>query len=100
MGQGSRKRPVPKLLAKKLKLIRARLGVSQPQMARLLGKTPSPPDGAMISRFERGEREPNLFVILRYAEIAKINPALLIDDRWSMKEMDHEIPTDVSRSSE
>ena len=96
MGQGSRKRPVPRLLAKKLKLVRARLGVSQAEMAKLLSNTPSPPDGAMISRFERGEREPNLFVILRYAEIAKINPALLMDDRWSVKEVDHEIPTDVS----
>jgi transcriptional regulator with XRE-family HTH domain len=99
MAQGSRKRPVPELLAKKLKRIRVRLGVGQAEMARLLSHTPSPPDGGMVSRFERNEREPNLFVILRYAELAKVNPAILIDDQWSVKFMDQQIPKDLSRQS-
>lgn len=43
-------------------------------MSRLLSKTPVPPDGGAVSRFENGMREPNLFVILKYAELAKINP--------------------------
>lgn len=81
MGSGSRRRPVPKLLAKKLKLIRARLGVGQAEMARLLSKAQSPPDGAMVSRFERGLREPNLFVILEYARLAGCTVEQLIDDR-------------------
>ena len=97
MAQGSRKRPVPRLLAKKLKRIRERLGVGQLEMSRLLSGTPSSPDSGMVSRFERGEREPNLFVILEYAELAKINPALLIDDQWSVKFMDSQIPKDVAR---
>jgi transcriptional regulator with XRE-family HTH domain len=94
---GRQRRPVPKLLAPKLKRIRERLGVGQLEMSRLLSKTPIPPDGGTVSRFERGEREPNLFVILEYAKLAKINPALLIDDQWSVRAMDREIPKDVSR---
>jgi hypothetical protein len=64
-------------------------------MAELLSKAQSPPDGAMVSRFERGLREPNLFVILEYAKLAKINPVLLIDDQYSVRLMERQIPKDV-----
>lgn len=94
---GRQPRPVPKLLAPKLLRIRERLGVGQLEMSRLLSKTPVPPDGGAVSRFESGEREPNLFVILEYAKLAKVNPALLIDDQWSVKFMDRQIPKDVDR---
>ncbi|HKG58810.1 MAG TPA: helix-turn-helix transcriptional regulator [Pyrinomonadaceae bacterium] len=87
MGQGSRKRPQPKLLAKKLKTIREECGWTQQQMAGQLRKTPSAPDGAMISRFERGEREPNLLVIAAYCEVARISTDVLIDDKWSVKDL-------------
>ena len=98
MGGGSRKRPVPKLLAKKLKLIRTRLDVGQKEMAALLSTAQSAPDGAMVSRFERGEREPNLFVILQYAKLARVSVALVIDDQWSLKDLDAEIPQNVIRA--
>ena len=81
MGRGSRKRPVPRLLAKKLRLIRMRLDVGQKEMASLLSTAQSAPDGAMVSRFERGEREPNLFVLLAYARLAKVPMETLVDDR-------------------
>ena len=84
MGQGSRKRPVPRLLAKKLRRIRDSLGVGQAEMARLLATPQSVPDGAMVSRFERGEREPNLFVILAYARLAKVPVESLIDDKMKL----------------
>jgi transcriptional regulator with XRE-family HTH domain len=90
-------RPVPRLLAPKLKRIRERLGVGQLEMSRLLSKTPVPPDGGAVSRFENGAREPNLFVVLKYAELAQINPALLIDDQYSVRFMDRQIPRDVRR---
>ena len=93
------RRPVPKLLAPKLKRIRARLGVGQLEMSRLLSATPVPPDGGAVSRFESGDREPNLFVILEYAKLANISPALLIDDQYSVRFMDREIPRDVRRDS-
>jgi transcriptional regulator with XRE-family HTH domain len=97
MATGSRKRQVPKLLAKKLKLIRTRLGVGQAEMARLLGKVPGAPDGGAVSRFERGEREPNLFVILAYCNVAKISPGILIDDGWSLKDFDWAIPKELGK---
>jgi transcriptional regulator with XRE-family HTH domain len=84
MGTGSRKRPVPKLLAKKLALIRARLGVGQKEMARLLNTAQSSPDGAMVSRFERGEREPNLFVLLAYARLVEVPMECLVDDKMRL----------------
>jgi transcriptional regulator with XRE-family HTH domain len=96
---GRQRRPVPKLLAPKLKRIRERLGIGQLEMSRLLGKTPIPPDGGAVSRFESGEREPNLFVILEYAKLARISPAVLIDDQWSVRFMDRQIPKDVRRDS-
>jgi transcriptional regulator with XRE-family HTH domain len=92
-------RPVPHLLAPKLKRIRERLGVGQAEMARLLSDTPIPPDGGAVSRFERGDREPNLFVILEYAKLAQINPVLLIDDQYSVRFMDRQIPKDAKRAT-
>jgi transcriptional regulator with XRE-family HTH domain len=79
-------------LAKKLKRIRVELGIGQVEMARLLNHGPSPPDGALVSRFERGEREPNLFVIVAYARLAKISTDVLIDDHWSIGDLVKEMP--------
>lgn len=84
---GRQRRPSPRLLAKKLKRIRVELGVGQVEMARLLNHGPSPPDGALVSRFERGEREPNLFVIVAYAKAAGITAQVIIDDEWSVKDL-------------
>jgi len=82
--KGSKRRPRPKKLAGKLLAIRQRLGLSQPEMARRLGKIPSPPDGAMISRYERDEREPSLFALLAYARIAGVTVDVLIDDKLKL----------------
>lgn len=91
MAQGSRKRPVPKLLAKKLKRLRTERGWTQQDMAERLGKivklrsSASPPDGAMVSRFERGEREPNLIVLYAYAKTAGVSVDIFIDDRFTLE---------------
>lgn len=45
----------------------------------------------MISRFERGEREPNLFVIVAYARVAGTNAHIIIDDDWSVRDLVGEI---------
>jgi transcriptional regulator with XRE-family HTH domain len=79
--KGSKRRPRPKKLAGKLLTIRQSLGLTQPEMAKRLGKIPSPPDGAMISRYERDEREPSLFALLAYARIAGVSVDVLIDDK-------------------
>jgi len=80
---GRQRRPQPKLLAVKLKQIRLELGLTQQEMAQRLGKVPSAPDGAMISRYERGEREPSLFVLLAYGNLIGLAVDNLIDDRVS-----------------
>jgi transcriptional regulator with XRE-family HTH domain len=81
---GNRRRPRPKRLAAKLLAIRNQLELSQEQMAERLGKIPSPPDGAMISRFERDEREPSLFALLAYARLVGVAVDILIDDKLNL----------------
>jgi transcriptional regulator with XRE-family HTH domain len=83
--RGSKRRPRPKHLAKKLLAIRNRLGLTHAGMAEKLSKIPSPPDGAMISRYERDEREPSLFVLLAYARIAGVTVDVLIDDKLNLR---------------
>jgi len=84
---GKQRRPQPKYLAKKLKKIREELGIGQLEMAKRLSGIARPVDGAMVSRFERGEREPSLLVIVAYCDIAQINATVLIDDRWNVKDL-------------
>jgi len=81
---GRQRRPRPKHLAKKLRQIRTQLGLTQEEMAKRLGNIPSPPDGAMISRYERGEREPSLFGLLAYARVAGVYVDSLIDDKLKL----------------
>lgn len=91
MGQGSRRRPVPKLLAKKIKLVRTVRGWTQQETAERVGdlvklrSSVSLPDGAMISRFERGEREPNLIVLYAYAKVVGVTVDLFVDDRFTLE---------------
>ena len=79
--RGSKRRPRPKKLAGKLLAIRQGLGLTQAGMAKRLSRVPSPPDGAMVSRYERDEREPSLFALLAYARIAGVTVDDLIDDK-------------------
>ncbi len=79
--KGSKRRPRPKHLARKLLAIRNQLGLTQAGMAQQLSKMPSPPDSAMISRYERDEREPTLSVLLQYARLAKVPMETLVDDK-------------------
>ena len=72
----SRKRPSPKKLARKLRLVREHLGMSQGDIAEALGVE----NRASISGYERGEREPPLPILLRYARLVHISTDVLIDD--------------------
>ena len=84
---GRQRRPQPKYLGRKLKAIREELGIGQLEMAKRLSGITRPVDGAMVSKFERGEREPSLLVIVAYCDVAQITASVLIDDRWKVKDL-------------
>lgn len=81
---GASRRPQPKLLARKLYLLRMGLNLTQEEMAEQLRHAPSPPRPADISRFEQGIREPSLPVLLLYARSAGVLVDTLVDDELSL----------------
>lgn len=75
---GSKARPKPKYLGKKLRAIRAEiLGMSQTEMSKHLGLKV---DYSAVSQYELGTREPPLPILLKYARLAEISTDVLIDD--------------------
>ncbi|HEY6328389.1 MAG TPA: helix-turn-helix transcriptional regulator [Blastocatellia bacterium] len=83
MGTGARERP--QHLAEKLLQIRLGLGLSQPQVVKLLGL-----EGVItytkISHYELGRREPSLPTLLKYARAAGVSTDVLIDDEMPLPE--------------
>jgi transcriptional regulator with XRE-family HTH domain len=71
-------REKPKYLGRKLLGIRQRLGLSQSQMARLLGFTKS---FARISEYESNTREPSLITLLAYARLGQTSIDYLANDQ-------------------
>jgi transcriptional regulator with XRE-family HTH domain len=69
----------PANLAKKLRQLRHGLGLSQSQMVRRLDPEEIMQYGR-ISEYERGIREPSLWVLLAYARAACIHLEDLVDD--------------------
>jgi transcriptional regulator with XRE-family HTH domain len=80
---GHKARRKPRRLAKKLALVRKRLGLSQNGMIKALGLTDELRQ-SHISGFELGTREPSLIVLLRYARLAGVSTDVLIDDRLDL----------------
>ena len=77
-----------KKLAKKLRLIRESLGFSQGQLVEKLGfKRLS---RGNISMYELGEREPPIYVLIKYAEAANICLDILLNDKYDLPA---ELPT-------
>ena len=76
---GGAKRQLPKRLPAKLLLIREALGYTQEEMVKRLGVEGKVPR-SYLSRFEAGEREPPLEILLRYSEIAGVWINALVDD--------------------
>lgn len=77
---GTSPRPRPERLAEKLLRIRLGLGLSQSQMFRLLEDPGIRLHATHLSRFESGQREPPLQILLHYARAARIPVEILIDD--------------------
>jgi len=75
----------PARLAEKLLQIRTALGLSQPQMHRLLG-VDHLIDYTKISTYELDKREPPLMILLEYARAANIYVEALIDDELDLPE--------------
>ena len=69
-------RPRPECLAAKLLLIRRRLKLTQPQLAKALGIA----DYNRISKYEHNVIEPPLSVLLAYSRTAKVSLENIIDD--------------------
>jgi transcriptional regulator with XRE-family HTH domain len=76
---GGAKRHQPKRLPAKLRIIREALGHTQEEMIGRLGLEGKVPR-SYLSRFETGEREPPLDILLRYSEVAGVWINALVDD--------------------
>lgn len=82
MGRSYRSRP--KKLGAKLKLIRMRLGLTQPEMIEKLAVKDEPLRPSSISGYEHGQREPPLMVLLRYSRVAGVTMEQLVDDKMNL----------------
>ncbi|HEX8137669.1 MAG TPA: helix-turn-helix transcriptional regulator [Pyrinomonadaceae bacterium] len=79
-------RPKPDRLPEKLRQIRHSLGYTLEEMAGALkGVKKSPPSRSHVLRFETGEREPSLFVLLEYSRVARCPLELIVDDELDLK---------------
>jgi transcriptional regulator with XRE-family HTH domain len=76
---GTKGRPRPTNLSKKLRQIRINLKLSQGEIVRRLGFGDSFHVGR-ISEYELNIREPSLLVLLAYARLARIHLEDLVDD--------------------
>ena len=79
---GSKSRYRPKNLARKLLQIRNALGLSQSEMLRLLGAEEF--STSRISEYEKGIREPSLWMLLNYSRVARVHLESLIDDNATL----------------
>jgi transcriptional regulator with XRE-family HTH domain len=79
-------RPKPDRLAEKLRQIRQSLGYTLEEMANALrGVKKSPPSKSHVLRFETGEREPSLLVLLEYSRVVRCPLELIVDDDLDLK---------------
>jgi transcriptional regulator with XRE-family HTH domain len=80
---GRKPRLKPERLAVKLRAIREGLGLSQGAIVRRLDAEDLI-DAKHISKFELGEREPNLVILLRYARLVGVSIDVLADDELDL----------------
>ena len=80
---GRKSRDKPERLAEKLRAIREAFGLSQGELVRRLDAGELI-NAKHVSKFELGEREPSLLVLLRYARLAGISIDVLADDKLNL----------------
>jgi transcriptional regulator with XRE-family HTH domain len=73
-------RPRPKHLAKKLLQIRRSLGLSQPQLAKVLRVS----NYTDVSKYELDKNEPPLAILLAYGRAAGIPLERIVDDELTL----------------
>ena len=83
---GRSRQPRPERLSEKLRTIRLRLGLSQPQLYERLKDVNAQLYVGYIGSFETGEKVPSLQVVLKYARIAGIAMELIVDDQLDLPE--------------
>jgi transcriptional regulator with XRE-family HTH domain len=76
-------RPRPQRLAEKLLQIRNALGLSQTELWRRLDAEDEIPF-KRISKYELGQNEPPLIILLKYARAAGVHVEALIDDELDL----------------
>ena len=80
MATTKRGRDYPRKLARKLRQVRTKAGLSQSEIAKELGVK----DRALISQYETGKRQPSLPVLLRYARLGGVTMEALVDDKMKL----------------
>jgi transcriptional regulator with XRE-family HTH domain len=80
---GRKPRVKPERLAEKLRAIRDAFGLSQGELVKRL-EAGDLIDAKHVSKFELGEREPSLIVLLRYARLARVSMDVLADDELDL----------------
>jgi transcriptional regulator with XRE-family HTH domain len=70
---------IPKRLGEKLKSIREHKGWTLEQMADAVGKT-GHSRRTRVYEWENGIRQPDLYILLKYAKLADVSTDILIDD--------------------
>ena len=91
---GTRARLRQERLGEKLLQIRLALGVSQTEMLHRLGAQDLI-SYHQISRYETGQREPSLRILLQYARAANVSTDVLIDDELDLPD---KLPAKSKRS--
>jgi transcriptional regulator with XRE-family HTH domain len=86
MGRASRRRYVPSRLGEKFRRIRAALDLTQDIMLERL-ELPSEITQSNISAYERGTKEPPIFIIMRYAEVANVWIDVLVNDSLELPDI-------------
>ena len=79
MGRASRRRYMPARLGEKFLQIRTALELTQESMLERL-ELPAEITQSNISAYERGTKEPPIFVIMKYAKVANVWIDVLVED--------------------
>jgi predicted transcriptional regulator len=79
---GARKRPAR--LGEKLRAVRERFGLSNGEMAARLSDDEAAILKQDVFRYEKGETDPSLIILLRYSRLAEVRMEVFADDKLNL----------------